>query len=777
MRAPQSFRANVRWALFPAFAMFLLVAIWAWNRPLLPEQRTAVFLLSDLLHEPSDTFLQHPLYGLMLRGIHGWTPSVYTFASLLQLLLGLLLLGCIWRLLVELFVRIPPVPPAPPSLLNASMGMGLLSFGLLPPVQQAVLHPGPVLLEAVLILTAILCLPPAWRGQRKALIFGSVVAGLATLETGLAWMVLPLLAATGLRCGRVHAVHRVLLPVWVFLLPAATGRFLLYLGFYPDAGMVNWLRLSGGTQIRALRMEFFYPGWILVLGASCLPGILAFSILRFRIRRRGYAGTLLLLGLLMAVHIALLFPLPLASHHPERSQVFPWVMTAAFTAYALLMLHQALYSLKKAGWRKPLLVGVWGGTALAVYVGAQAAQLIIRSPETGVMYRLAKTQSKRWPTSPIVLSHGLLDPWLKLAAVETNRDLLLIQPRTLHQPSVRNLLTSRLPELRSGRAARWTALDAAAWFKQHPELRPRLRLLDEPNPIMAAGWAAMPDLLGYEGVTNLQISAVRDAFDHARQGWSQQVADPLRILQKKDPPMNTYGRILLAAGSRQFNQFGILFEELDQPALAGEAYAMAVELLPRNISAALNQAGLADTPLKLSSVRDILTAAGIPPERLRFQNVIAQYGHIRRTGTLVALIQVSALDRDQPETDTSPSRAEILFSTAQNLYRRGFPEAAQALFAESNRLSPTPTARNNLAWLALQRGDVDRAELWAQQSLELWPANPAALDTLGQLRLLQNRYTEARDLFQRAAELAPGNPVYREHLLKAERHALTATQN
>jgi putative PEP-CTERM system TPR-repeat lipoprotein len=81
-------------------------------------------------------------------------------------------------------------------------------------------------------------------------------------------------------------------------------------------------------------------------------------------------------------------------------------------------------------------------------------------------------------------------------------------------------------------------------------------------------------------------------------------------------------------------------------------------------------------------------------------------------------------------------------------------------------------ASNNLAYLYLQKGDIDKAKAYGERAVELKPNNPAALDTLAQIYVAEKDYKEALNLYDRAITDAMQNEEiylnYVEALLLAE---------
>ena len=81
-------------------------------------------------------------------------------------------------------------------------------------------------------------------------------------------------------------------------------------------------------------------------------------------------------------------------------------------------------------------------------------------------------------------------------------------------------------------------------------------------------------------------------------------------------------------------------------------------------------------------------------------------------------------------------------------------------------------ASNNLAYLYLQKGDLDKAKVYGERAVELKPNNPAVLDTLAQIYMAEKDYKEALNLYDRAITDAMQNEEiylnYVEALLLSE---------
>jgi tetratricopeptide (TPR) repeat protein len=72
-------------------------------------------------------------------------------------------------------------------------------------------------------------------------------------------------------------------------------------------------------------------------------------------------------------------------------------------------------------------------------------------------------------------------------------------------------------------------------------------------------------------------------------------------------------------------------------------------------------------------------------------------------------------------------------------------------YEEALRQNPQNyVANNNLAYLYLQKGEIDKAKGYGEKAVKLKPDNSAALDTLAQIHVAEKDYEEALNLYSRA---------------------------
>jgi tetratricopeptide (TPR) repeat protein len=155
-----------------------------------------------------------------------------------------------------------------------------------------------------------------------------------------------------------------------------------------------------------------------------------------------------------------------------------------------------------------------------------------------------------------------------------------------------------------------------------------------------------------------------------------------------------------------------------------------------------------------------------PPDRANWSLRMVEVGararyHERREAWDDALFDLAVAQA------FSPGNMDLILVEAFILYRAGrLPEAIAGYRGVLEANPYHARAANNLAFLLADAGQVDEAVLWARRALTLEPSNPAYLDTLGSILLLQEQSVEAAAVLARAWQ--------RGVHLGSERHAAIA---
>ena len=105
--------------------------------------------------------------------------------------------------------------------------------------------------------------------------------------------------------------------------------------------------------------------------------------------------------------------------------------------------------------------------------------------------------------------------------------------------------------------------------------------------------------------------------------------------------------------------------------------------------------------------------------------------------------------------------------TIEGLYQQGNgnSQAAESAYKTSLARNPQqPTVLNNLAWLTMESGDLDKALTLAKSAFELDPENPNILDSYGWIAYKAGDKSLALTKLEKALSLLPDNADIKAHL-------------
>ncbi len=105
---------------------------------------------------------------------------------------------------------------------------------------------------------------------------------------------------------------------------------------------------------------------------------------------------------------------------------------------------------------------------------------------------------------------------------------------------------------------------------------------------------------------------------------------------------------------------------------------------------------------------------------------------------------------------------------AENYSISGQSDKAYVQYKNIVELFPNNVvALNNLAWIELEKNNLNQAEILGDQVLKLAPLNPNVLDTVASIKLALGNKEQGIKLLKKANELAPQNKAIQQHLQKA----------
>jgi tetratricopeptide (TPR) repeat protein len=169
---------------------------------------------------------------------------------------------------------------------------------------------------------------------------------------------------------------------------------------------------------------------------------------------------------------------------------------------------------------------------------------------------------------------------------------------------------------------------------------------------------------------------------------------------------------------------------------------------------------LPDDVLELPLVKGFLSRFQIQKEQpeLALGNALIAYNAAPNSRNLILLVftyeklnqlnQTMELLNQHVEQQPTDLTAKMLLAERQI---GGDLSGAIVTYEEALRQNPKNyVANNNLAYLYLQKGEIDKAKGYGEKAVKLKPDNFAALDTLAQIHVAEKDYEEALNLYSRA---------------------------
>lgn len=343
------------------------------------------------------------------------------------------------------------------------------------------------------------------------------------------------------------------------------------------------------------------------------------------------------------------------------------------------------------------------------------------------------------------------------------------------------LLEAELNNRDKARELLQTAID-----RQPDDLEPRIRLakvyLGDGAPYKALG-VTQSKLLDHPDDPELltvvaQAQMVAEEHDNA-------VTTLQRLVEQA--PEDGFGHYLLATAYLNTGEVKRMKESLER----------VIELTPKHRDSRMHLSRLYVQDGEFEKAEELFKPMkpeeGIDPEILKLEGMIALGRN--QPEVAVALLEDGTAQISEPDRDLvlmlseaqwfADSKAEAqriisdwLANNPQDHQAR-FTYALRAMENDEKQLAVGEfrqvvaaeprnwAARNNLAWLLYQLGDIAAAAQEVDQLLRSSSQQPIALHTAGVIYLANKDLPAALNALQQAANLAPRNPAYRFHLAQA----------
>jgi tetratricopeptide (TPR) repeat protein len=348
-----------------------------------------------------------------------------------------------------------------------------------------------------------------------------------------------------------------------------------------------------------------------------------------------------------------------------------------------------------------------------------------------------------------LVTDGLLDPPLRLAALRRGQALNLINLATERQPaSIRRLRQALISDPAfAGRVASYhnaANLGGAAflqeWLASDTGAVSRLAFYVSPDLISEAGFAPQTDRLLFVAAREAEIRKDRPVLDEHDAFWTRM--DLLLQGSTAGDPIDALRGTLRRHVSMAANNLGVQLEDWGRPEEAYAAYRRALAFDPDNFSAMLN--------------RVVLTRRGIAPE----DQPAAENAAAAAFATLKNRPEAGRLARWYGYVRVP---GEFAKQSAEWM-RFGQPKMATATLRRALELAPEEqklSLLNELAGLCLSDGNLSESEALFKRVLAQAPSDIPALLGLARVALHRADAAAARAYLDRAKQAGLADTAYR----------------
>lgn len=242
-------------------------------------------------------------------------------------------------------------------------------------------------------------------------------------------------------------------------------------------------------------------------------------------------------------------------------------------------------------------------------------------------------------------------------------------------------------------------------------------------------------------------------------------------------------------------QFAQIYNKLKKSSLALEEIKKALKLEPNHAPSTFLYAKLLANEGKLDTARGVLKKlAEAHPQKAVIKELEGRIAlmqsqpadaavffqealKLQDSTPLIIQLATAQIRAGKTEEGLNTLRSRLEQSPSDILLRSLFAELlrknnrlddAQKQYVEIVRQNPDSIgARNNLAWLLAEKGDLEAALVQAKQAHDAAPSEPNVMDTYGVILLKQQQFGKAKSLFEAALAKLPDNLSIRFHLAQS----------
>lgn len=608
-----------------------------------------------------------------------------------------------------------------------------------------------------------------WKGALFAFAYGILAVEFATAIVFGPLVLAGILAALWhhgeLRSSRVLVLGGCLALGMLFYL-AAAWRLASSTAFeLNDSGGLLWQALYFylKTQFNLIARSLPQVGWLLVVVTSVIPWLAALALGRRSLNEEKDKGLYILHGILTAIVLAVLFNAPFVPWRlmgESQLLVTPYALLAATYGYlvAYWFLLPRMFALdaepeergrvwfrENGGWIPAvalILLALVAGllhfresdARSAGAVNAYARAVVETATEVVGGSRNATGASERFSSDPWIVTEGVLDNHLLIAAAEMRRPLHLFNLRMLNNvPYLKGVARS----FQDVRLKSLAGLDGMAflrtWMADDPDFGAKTVFQIMPDLLISAGFQPVPCRMLHRGVRALTDVDPESLWQTHQVFWKSDAVKELKAVKSMNTTTGWQAGYLLRQASLTANNLGVVMEDVGWRQQAYEAYRKAREMDEGNISALMNMGIMIDQGYAASDAPEVKSGlsnvvSGLK-QKLQIWDLARTFGYVRLPQAYADMGMTWALS--------------------------GQPGMAVAGFKRAIELDPSRKAQLSqglaTAYMAQSPAAAESEALY-RQMLDENPSNRVALVTLARMAASRGRFEEATNLLARAEQ-------------------------
>ena len=339
--------------------------------------------------------------------------------------------------------------------------------------------------------------------------------------------------------------------------------------------------------------------------------------------------------------------------------------------------------------------------------------------KTSELTMLARNVVRSCQDRPIfIISKSMMDDLIRYATFERGQPKHIILSQDVNRPSYRRYLADRFPEIIPQTSIDWTTVDVLKSIANKNPKGPAGCSFFNPDLALSLGFQFEPNGLVVFPVDNLKSQNAREIYRRNMDLFENSFAEQIKALGTGPDATNALNRFIRQNYSRNANNLGVAMQLFGSDDLAEKAYDLALNIMPQNPSALLNQRALY---LKRASGRpanDPKTAELSAKARVlldRAQREASQFPRFFRTSFLLAANYGYLYSE------------HFALTLAEESRRSGLHDFESSAIEQARQINPESIlARISSALLSMGKGDPAKAEAEYREVLQSQPNNLAA---------------------------------------------------